>query len=214
MKSGKNERRQWLRYPLAAQVQLRDGMGSVRGHNISAGGLGFVADHHLTPGTLMQLDTPQACTLQILHSMRRPDGRWQVGGAFQQPLGEELSQRFLPSPPIILVVEEDVDVREVIELSFQFNGLSAWPVASGTEALSVVSRHGDQLALVLIDVGLNGRDGVHTVAAIRQVAPALPCWLMTGGTDHDLEQKGADRVLVKPLDFGDLIDSVKKCLTR
>ena len=85
-----------------------------------------------------------------------------------------------------------------------------WNAPNGESAVKVYRRFYASIRAVLLDVRLpGGRSGPTTLAALRQVNPAVRCCLVTdgaGGPDAgQLLRLGAVEVLHKPFEFSKLL---------
>lgn len=120
------------------------------------------------------------------------------------------------SPAGVLIVDDDDAVRAMLQMGLGLHGLSVWLAASGQEALDLYRAEWQRIALVLLDVRMPGMDGPQTLAALRQLNPALPCWFMTGDTgrytDHELRDFGVNRIIPKPFGVGDIARQIRKLL--
>lgn len=105
----------------------------------------------------------------------------------------------------ILLVEDEEDIRDIVELSLGvLEGFTLKVCSSGREALEAVSGFDPQL--ILMDVMMPGMDGPATLAAMR-ARPALadiPVVFLTARVQPDeiLEYRrlGATDVIAKPFD--------------
>ncbi len=118
----------------------------------------------------------------------------------------------------ILVVEDDADIRQVIELMLKSAGYHTWAAGGGAEALALVAeRHFD---LILLDIIMPGMDG-YEVARRIQAAPStrdIPI-IMVSARNEVLDQVlglelGADDYICKPIEPRLLLARVKARLRR
>jgi CheY-like chemotaxis protein len=109
--------------------------------------------------------------------------------------------------PAVLVIDDDTAVRHTLAAMVERNGYAARVAASGDEGVRVYDRHRDEIAAVVLDVRMPGKDGPDTLAELRARNPALPCVFVTGYsgeyTHGELEGRGAV-VLSKPVTAADL----------
>ena len=116
-----------------------------------------------------------------------------------------------PSVPLrVLIVEDDVANRDVMQLVLESAGFSVTTAGTGAEALERVSQEAPDA--VLLDLGLPDQPGEAVSAAIRaRLAPA-PRIIITSGMlldSHDAALLGADAVLRKPFGPDRLIEIVR-----
>jgi two-component system phosphate regulon response regulator PhoB len=122
------------------------------------------------------------------------------------------------TPTTILVVEDEADIREVIEFNLAREGYAVVCDADGAKALDLVRRH--RPALVLLDLMLPGRDGIEVCRALR-ADPELrgtPVIMLTAkGEESDIVLGlgvGADDYVPKPFSVRELVARVKAVLRR
>ncbi len=116
----------------------------------------------------------------------------------------------------LLVVDDDDEIRELLEFDLQHSGYSVDTACDGMEALNkAVSNHYD---LVLLDVMMPKMNGFDVCKNLRKAKPDIPVLLLTAkGTINDKTQGfdcGADDYLVKPFDIQEVLLRVKALLRR
>ena len=119
--------------------------------------------------------------------------------------------------PRLLLADDSVTIRKVIELTFADEGIDVTTVADGEGAMSkFVEIHPD---IVLVDVGLPGTDGYHICEMIKgdETTSHIPVLLLVGSFepfDQDAaERSGADGFLTKPFhSIRDLVNRVHELL--
>jgi signal transduction histidine kinase len=119
-------------------------------------------------------------------------------------------------PRVILVVEDEPQVRTFVERALAKAGYTVHAAADANEALAIVERVGDELDAVLSDTVLPGPSGLDVVAEIRRAFPDIPALLMTGYvTDEGLwgriEASGVP-VLRKPFRLTELLERVAEVI--
>jgi len=116
------------------------------------------------------------------------------------------------SDPAVLIVEDDINLREALGETL---GESEFPVitaASGSEALEILDNR--PVGLVVTDIQMDPMTGHELLGRIREKHPTLPTVLMTAyGTIEnavDVMRGGAADYLVKPFEANALIDVVHR----
>jgi len=118
----------------------------------------------------------------------------------------------------ILIVEDEDDVRHILELMLKTAGYQTWAASSGADALALVAeRHFD---LILLDIIMPGMDG-YQVARHIQADPTtqnIPI-IMVSGRNEVVDQVlglelGADDYICKPIEPSLLLARVKARLRR
>jgi two-component system OmpR family response regulator len=98
-----------------------------------------------------------------------------------------------------LVVEDDEDMRLLIELTLSTQGFDVMAVDSGLAGVEAVRAHNPDL--VTLDLGLPGIDGIEACRRIREISDAYV--VMITSRDDEVErliglETGADDFLSKP----------------
>lgn len=108
----------------------------------------------------------------------------------------------------VLVVDDELNIRRILQASFDKNGWVALTAESGEEALAVLGR--EEVDCVLTDVTMPGLSGYDLQKQIAEKYPNLPVVIMTafGTIPQAIEaiRSGAFEFVTKPFD----LDSVKK----
>lgn len=119
---------------------------------------------------------------------------------------------------LILVVEDEEDIRELISYNLAREGFKVSSVASGEAALKAVKDSPPDL--VLLDLMLPGLDGLEVCRQIRSHAASsrVPVLMVTAkGEEADVVtglELGADDYLVKPFSPRVLLARVRAALRR
>jgi len=114
----------------------------------------------------------------------------------------------------ILVVDDDTDVRLMFKLIFESAGYHVSEARNGVGALILIK---DSLPdLVVTDMVMPEMDGVELIRRIRSdVRTAQVPILAVTGHPGALEQaSGADAVMDKPIDRGDLLATVDSLIKQ
>jgi DNA-binding response OmpR family regulator len=118
----------------------------------------------------------------------------------------------------VLVVEDDVHIRELIGLHLGLEGLENTGVADGRDALTRLA--GTRFDLVVLDLMLPGVDGVTICKTLRRSGPNIdtPVLMLTArGEESDKVlglESGADDYLAKPFGVREFVARVRALLRR
>jgi two-component system nitrogen regulation response regulator GlnG len=115
---------------------------------------------------------------------------------------------------IILVVDDDPQLRQSFEKLLIEEGHTVWTAATGEAALAMVK---DRLPdLVIMDVRMPGMSGLETFQAMHIIEPRLPVIIMTayGTTETAIEatKLGAFDYVLKPFDIPDILNLIGQAL--
>jgi len=118
----------------------------------------------------------------------------------------------------VVVIEDEADIREVIEHNLSREGYQVYSSADGEEGLQLVKAKSPNL--VLLDLMLPGLDGLDVCRALKAdlVTQSIPIVMVTAkGEESDIVLGlgiGADDYVVKPFSPKELIARVKAVLRR
>lgn len=114
----------------------------------------------------------------------------------------------------ILLADDDPEIREVVRILLESEGLTVREAANGNEA---VEKLDDSVDLVILDVMMPGRSGVSACAEIRRQSTVPILFLTAASQDSDKTvgfSAGGDDYMVKPFSYAELIARVKALLRR
>ena len=107
---------------------------------------------------------------------------------------------------IVLVVDDEKDVREIVTEMIEDLGFSVYGADSGEAALDLISQ--TSVDLVISDVKMRGMDGLSFARRLRKRSPKLPLALMTSYPCDDvrkmLQEQRVDFLLQKPFQMDEL----------
>jgi two-component system, cell cycle response regulator DivK len=120
------------------------------------------------------------------------------------------------SAPLILVVDDYADNREMYSAYLQFHGLDVVEAANGAEALERAFEHPPDL--VVMDLSLPGVDGWQATRTLKSDVRTkhIPVIAVTGhalaGAPEHAAEAGCDRFLTKPCLPEDLLHEIQRML--
>jgi CheY-like chemotaxis protein len=106
---------------------------------------------------------------------------------------------------LLLIIEDEASIREVMRTTLEASGYSVLAAGDAEEALELLQRHGNRIALVISDLIMPGQDGQQVARSILESHPHLGVVLISG--DSSLAQVAASNVrarLTKPFTSGQL----------
>ncbi|GAB1266432.1 sigma-54-dependent transcriptional regulator [Aurantivibrio infirmus] len=114
---------------------------------------------------------------------------------------------------IILVVEDDQDLRDAVCDTLELADYHAVAVSSGESALEVL-KHNNEIAMIVSDVNMGGMDGHALLQEVQNLYPHIPMLLVTayGSVNQSVDamRQGAVDYLVKPFASQVLVDAINR----
>jgi two-component system KDP operon response regulator KdpE len=115
---------------------------------------------------------------------------------------------------LILIVDDESSIRRALSTTLCRFGFEVVTVASGREALALVSEN--HFDAVLIDMNMPGLNGIDTCKKIRGLLPRLPILMLTvrDGEDDKVEalDAGADDYVTKPFQLRVLVARIRAAM--
>jgi two-component system OmpR family response regulator len=117
--------------------------------------------------------------------------------------------------PHILVVDDDPQIRELLEEYLTENALRVSVVSSGQQMANILAD--ETIDLVVLDLRLAGEDGMAIARTLREQS-AIPIVMLTGVRDEADRimglELGADDYLTKPFSPRELLARIRTVLRR
>ena len=114
----------------------------------------------------------------------------------------------------ILIVDDELVVRDSLGKWFTSEGYAAFPVANAREALGQIQQN--EFDIALIDIKMPGMDGMELQARLKEADPELTVMIMTGYASVETAvqalKRGAYDYITKPVDPDELSHLVSNAL--
>ncbi len=128
----------------------------------------------------------------------------------------QLSAGVSPGTGMILLAEDEQDVRSVVRAMLESIGYSVAEAGDGWEAVEQFRKHQPDIDLVLMDLVMPRLSGEGALAEIRRIAPGVPAILISGydqsGRVNELVESGFGGFLRKPFRRQDLESKIGEVL--
>jgi two-component system, OmpR family, response regulator len=115
----------------------------------------------------------------------------------------------------ILIAEDDPLISSFLEKGLRANGFTTYLAEDGETAQRLSMT--DEFDLLILDMGLPGRDGFHVLQDLRSRGKKLPVLVLTGRRERDVVmclEGGADDFMRKPFQFDELLARVRTRLRK
>jgi CheY-like chemotaxis protein len=117
------------------------------------------------------------------------------------------------TPPLVLVVDDDPEVRDLVDMLLENAGYARSLAASGEEAVSLLEQMTP--ALIVLDLNMPGMDGWSVAALVRkhERTARIPILVMTGlaaNVENAARRAGATAFCLKPIEPKRFVKEVKR----
>ena len=162
--------------------------------------LGIVQGHG---GAIMVSSKPKKGTVisVVLPALKEPE---------PAPVSEPIqfkspAQAGQPLSGTVLVVDDEPQVRSLMELLLKRMGLQVLNAADGPQAIELFREHANEITFVLMDLTMPGMDGRAALVEIRKIRPDIKIVLTSGYESDDIigryRAHGFDAFIQKPCDL-------------
>ncbi len=117
--------------------------------------------------------------------------------------------------PCILIVDDNPEIREIINVLLSGEGYLVKEASDGAEALRLLEEY--RFDLIILDIMMPGMNGYETCIKIRDRSNAPILFLSARTTDSDKLlgfSSGGDDYLAKPFSYSELIGRTKALIRR
>ncbi len=119
-------------------------------------------------------------------------------------------------PPIVLLVEDDADTREMYSLFLETSGLSCTTVRAADEAIRSVEETRPSVIVTdfMLGAGPSGADLIYTVKSSPSTAH-IPIIVLSGRAIEELPEstrQQADALLLKPVNPDELLERIRETI--
>lgn len=116
----------------------------------------------------------------------------------------------------ILIVDDETDIRNVLEILLSGNGYTVVQASNAPAAVEIVKSNPD-IDLVILDIMMPGMSGIDAVKSIRRFSKLPVLFLTAKTTDYDKNEaykNGGDDYLSKPFSQNELLLKVSSLIRR
>jgi PAS domain S-box-containing protein len=126
-----------------------------------------------------------------------------------------------PAGEQLLIIEDDTLAREALEVLLDDEGYQVFAAADGAEALALAREHGEQIDVVVTDLGLPNTSPSELLEQLQALVKPRAIVILSGRSGADpevvalLEQTTANSTfLEKPIEIEQLVEAIQQLLAR
>jgi two-component system KDP operon response regulator KdpE len=115
----------------------------------------------------------------------------------------------------ILIIDDEPQIRKLLEINLESNGYKVLQAASGKEGVIMAANHPPEL--ILLDIGLPDKSGHEILKEIRTWYNKSIIILSVQSSETDIVMaldNGATDYLTKPFRTGELLARIRSCIRR
>ena len=122
------------------------------------------------------------------------------------------------NPIKILIVDDDPDIRLLLDFNLSKSGYEVLEAANGAEALDIIKEH--EVNLVVTDLTMPVMDGYELIKNLRESpgTSKIPVLMLTAREEERISRAGManpfDDYLPKPFATADLREKIEKLLSK
>jgi two-component system, OmpR family, KDP operon response regulator KdpE len=113
----------------------------------------------------------------------------------------------------ILIIDDEVQIRRLLEITLQSNGFETIEALNGKEGLNLAASH--QPGLIILDLGLPDSSGHEVLKRLREWYTSPIIILSVQSNEEDIVKaldNGANDYLVKPFRTGELLARIRSAI--
>ena len=118
----------------------------------------------------------------------------------------------MPDKLKILIIDDDTDLRSVLQKFLQGQGFKAESASDGPGGLKLIE--GEEFHIVILDIYMPGMDGLKVLNKIKKAHPSTKVIMLTAADGikiaEDAVRSGASEYITKPFNLNFLLETIEK----
>ncbi|NJP17872.1 MAG: response regulator [Hydrococcus sp. CRU_1_1] len=127
-------------------------------------------------------------------------------------------ERFTGKGELILVVDDEVSVREITKASLETYNYRAMTASDGAEAIALYEQHQSEIAVVLLDLMMPSLDSATIINVLQKINSQVKIIAMSGlvsnGEVAKASSKGVCEFLAKPFTIQELLQALLRIKSK
>jgi DNA-binding NtrC family response regulator len=111
----------------------------------------------------------------------------------------------------VLIVDDDPNILKLAMSFLERDGMRVQCATNGEEALRMVKDK--TFSLMITDLHMPGMKGIELAARVREIAPEMPIFMITGDAFGDIlnlaRKAGILKIFAKPLCFQEIMETAR-----
>jgi two-component system cell cycle sensor histidine kinase/response regulator CckA len=115
---------------------------------------------------------------------------------------------------LILVVDDEIAIREIAKGTLEAYGYRALTAADGTEAVALYAQHKNEIKVILTDIMMPYMDGPVTIRALQKLNPNVRIIASSGLSENSKNIEGVKAFLSKPYTAETLLNTIAEVIDQ
>ncbi len=120
--------------------------------------------------------------------------------------------RGLPRGSTVLVIDDEEEIRDVVQAVLSSRGIAVLTAESGRQGLELFRQHADRIDVVLLDMNMPGMSGEAVFEGLRSINPKVRVIVSTGYSEQEAALRFANAPLAgfvhKPYTATSLVEKI------
>jgi two-component system, cell cycle sensor histidine kinase and response regulator CckA len=112
----------------------------------------------------------------------------------------------------ILFVDDELKQLRLMQQFLEESGYNVLTAKDGIEAVDLYTRRKEDIALVVMDLGLPNMNGSEALRAMKQTAPDVKAIVATAYLPSQAEASHWDAVILKPYKLDDVLQQISRVI--
>jgi len=127
-----------------------------------------------------------------------------------------MEEDFMPNKIQILIVDDETDITGPLSEQLTLDGYDVTTANAGKKAIELIASH--KYNIVILDLVLPEIDGFEILKLIKKNHPSTKVIILTGHPYAEYiaecRKQGADDIIEKPSELGDIFDAIQYVLRK
>jgi PAS domain S-box-containing protein len=136
-----------------------------------------------------------------------------AAGSISSSLADTSTALRIGNGELILVVDDEIAIREIAKGTLEAYGYRALTASDGTEAVALYAQHKNEIKVILTDVMMPYMDGPVTIRALQKLNPNVKI-IASSGLAENSKIEGVKAFLPKPYTAEKLLNTIAEVIDQ